>query len=56
MLRKWLRLFAVLCLAGCLAVPVLYFIGLFDAVTYKRVLLALSIGWFVFATAWATRR
>jgi hypothetical protein len=55
MLRKWLRLFAVLCLAGCLAVPVLYFMGSFDAVTYKGLLLAVSLGWFVFATAWAAR-
>jgi hypothetical protein len=55
MVRKWLLIFAVLCLAGCLAVPVFYLAGLMNMATYKGLLVTASIGWFILATASAGR-
>jgi|WetSurMetagenome_2_1015567.scaffolds.fasta_scaffold896615_2 hypothetical protein len=43
---------ALISLAVCLVAPFLLFYSLIDAVTCKRILLAATAGWFVFATAW----
>lgn len=42
---------AVLSLAGCLAAPVLYFLGRISESGYKTGFLAASVAWFVFAIA-----
>ncbi|MCS6954066.1 MAG: hypothetical protein RMK57_15715 [Bryobacterales bacterium] len=47
---------SVLSLAGCLAAPVAYFLGLLEVSTYKQVLLVFSLAWFVAATTWAFRK
>ncbi len=45
---------ASVCYLACLVAPVLYFLGYVGTSTYRTLLLAGSLGWFVFATAWAT--
>jgi hypothetical protein len=52
-LMLWL---AVICLLISVLAPVLFFMGAFDAATFRSMLFAAAIGWFVFATAWAVRR
>jgi len=47
---------ALICLAVCLAVPFVYFTGAVDVDSYKNILLAASLGWFVFATMWISGR
>ena len=42
---------ALLCLAACLAAPVLYFLGRITEASYKTAFLVASIGYFVFAIA-----
>jgi len=44
---------SIACLAVCLAAPVMCFLGRLDEAAYKNILAAASLGWFVFATAWA---
>ena len=55
MLRSVYGWLAAISLAGCLAAPVLYFIGYVEADTYRNALAGMSLSWFVFATAWAGR-
>lgn len=43
------------CLAVCLAAPAMCFLGRLDEAAYKNILAVASLGWFVFATAWAAR-
>jgi hypothetical protein len=52
-LKLWI---ALICLAMSLAAPVFFFMGSLDKATFRGILLAAAIGWFVFATAWAVRR
>jgi hypothetical protein len=47
---------AVLSLAVCTAIPFVHLWGEVGVDEYKSVLLAGSVGWFVFATLWATRK
>lgn len=56
MLRTGSGLIALLSLAACLAAPVMHFQGTLDAGGYQRIFLVASLGWFVFATIWASRR
>ncbi len=46
---------AILSLLACLATPLLHFLGRMEMSTYKALLAAATVGWFVFATTWATR-
>jgi len=43
-------------LAGCLAAPVLHFLGKLSSDATKLLFLAASAGWFVFATFWFRRK
>ncbi len=43
---------ALVSLLACLVAPLLLFNGVIDAPTYKRVLVAATAGWFVFAIVW----
>jgi hypothetical protein len=56
MTKKWRPALALVSLAGCLAAPILHFLGKLSSDSYKLVFLAASVGWFVFATLWARRR
>ncbi len=56
MRKKWLPALSLVSLAGCLAAPVLHFLGRLGAEANKLIFLAASIGWFVFATLWSRRR
>ncbi len=47
---------ASICYLVCLAAPVFYFLGYAGMQTYRTVLLAGSLGWFIFATAWASEK
>lgn len=47
---------AILSLALCLAVPVLFFLGLLPQSSYRLALLLASLGWFFLATTWASYR
>jgi hypothetical protein len=40
----------------CLLSPLLRFQGVIDESTYKQIFMGASIGWFIAATTWATRR
>lgn len=40
-------------LSACLLSSVLYFLGTLSAGSYKLILLAASIGWFIFASLWS---
>ena len=50
------RLLAVLSLLACLSFPLLYFWGQITLETYKDLLAAASLAWFVFATIALGRR
>jgi hypothetical protein len=50
-LRALTGVLALLSLCGCLAAPVLYFLGRLPENRFKTGFLAASIGWFVFAIA-----
>ena len=50
------RALAWLSLTACLAVPFLFFWGRMDEPTYRMLLAAGSLAWFVFATYGMTRR
>ena len=52
MMARVKLLLALISLAACLVTPFLLFDSIIDAGTYKRILLAATAGWFVFATAW----
>jgi hypothetical protein len=56
MTKKWLPALSLVSLAGCLAAPVIHFLGKLSSDGSKLVFLAASVGWFVFATLWARRR
>jgi hypothetical protein len=47
---------AALSLAACMAAPFLYLWSYLSQDGYKSMLLAGSIGWFIFATLWVARR
>ena len=47
---------SIACLIVCLVVPVIYFHGGVDEAAYKNTMTAASVGWFVFATLWGTRK
>jgi hypothetical protein len=47
---------AGVCLLSCLVLPLLYFLGRMDMDSFRNLLAAASVGWFVFATAWQSRR
>jgi hypothetical protein len=55
MVKKTIRLLAVLSLVLCLVAPALHFWGRIEMRGYKILLASASAGWFVFATAWAMR-
>lgn len=46
---------ALLCLATCLTVPVLFFYGVLARGVFEGVFLAASAGWFLGASLWAAR-
>jgi hypothetical protein len=46
---------SIACLAGCLVAPMMYFQGVLGEPAFKWVTALASMGWFVFATLWATR-
>jgi len=50
-LRTLMGGLALLSLCGCLAAPILYFLGRVSEQAYKTGFLVASIGWFVFAVA-----
>jgi len=56
MRKKWMSALSLVSLAGCLAAPVLHFLGKLGSDAYKLIFLAASVGWFVFATLWIRRR
>lgn len=47
---------AILCLGLCLVAPFLHLFGRLDEAAFKQVLTWASLGWFVFATFWVSRR
>ena len=47
---------AIISLLFCLASPLLHFFGIISMETYKWIFLFSSLGWFVFATLWASIR
>lgn len=56
MKKIWLPVISLLSLAGCLAAPVLHFLGRLSTKNHKLIFLAASVAWFVFATLWTRRR
>jgi hypothetical protein len=56
MLRGIAAVVSVLSLGICLVAPLLYFWGSIGDSVYKQFLSAASVGWFVAATVWATRK
>lgn len=50
-LRDLAGVLALLSLVGCLAAPMLYFLGRLSEERYKAGFLAASVAWFVFAIA-----
>lgn len=55
-MRTLLLIAALLSLALCLAFPVLFFLGRMDESAFKTALALSSLGWFVFAFAFASSR
>lgn len=55
MIRRVCLWMAILSLLGCLAAPLLYFLGRMEMSTYKTLLAVATVSWFVFATTWAAR-
>lgn len=47
---------AIISLIFCLVSPLLHFFGRFTMGTYKWAFLLSSLGWFVFASLWASKR
>lgn len=56
MLKKCLPALSLLSLAGCLAAPLLHFLGKLGPDAYQVIFLAASVGWFAFATLWTRRK
>lgn len=56
MLRGISVVVGLVSLGTCLLIPVLYFWGSVTEDAYKQVLTVASLGWFVAATIWATRK
>jgi hypothetical protein len=53
-MHSWLYgLGAAVSLAACLASGVLFFLGYVEVETYRNVLAAASLAWFIFAAAWS---
>lgn len=50
-MRRNFQVLALLTLAVCLAAPIQLFLGSWSEDLYRTVLLAGTVGWFVFATA-----
>jgi len=50
------RILSLFFLAACLAAPVFHFLGSLSQADYKLILAIGSLGWFVFATRWVSRR
>lgn len=50
-MAKLLVAAALVCLGGCLIVPVRFFLGEMSEAQYRAALLTFSIGWFLFAVA-----
>ena len=50
------RLLALISLLACLVFPLMYFWGQISLPAYKNLLVAASLGWFVFATMAVARR
>jgi hypothetical protein len=55
-IRTVIIVLAALSLAACLAAPILFFLGSVEMVSYKNVLLAGTLGWFICASILAARR
>jgi hypothetical protein len=55
MRKRILASLSLACLVGCLAAPVLHFLGRLSAEGNKRVFLAASIAWFLLAGLWSRR-
>lgn len=55
-MKTLLAVLSLLNLALCVAAPVYFFAGRLAEDKYKLVLLLASIAYFIFATAWASRR
>ncbi len=53
--RRYYRLLAALSFAACLASGVLIFLGYIEPGTYRKMLAAASLAWFVFAAAWSVK-
>lgn len=54
-MRTAAAVFALLCLAACLVMPVLFFYGLVARGAFEVVFLGASVGWFLGAAFWASR-
>ena len=46
---------ALLCLAACLVLPAMFFYDVLARGSFESAFLAVSVGWFVFASLWASR-
>lgn len=55
-MRYVFALVSIVSLVTCLVVPVIYFHGGVDEAAYKNTMTVASVGWFVFATLWATKK
>jgi hypothetical protein len=55
-MRTVLGILSLASLAVCTAAPFLFFSGRLGMDMYKTVLLAASVAYFMFATAWAARK
>ncbi|MCL6546433.1 MAG: hypothetical protein K6T61_14505 [Bryobacteraceae bacterium] len=55
-MRLLFGLTSLLCLALCLAIPLLHFFAWVDEAAFKQILALSSAGWFLFATLWVSRR
>jgi hypothetical protein len=55
-IRTLIIVLAALSLGACLAAPILFFLGRMDAGSYRGVLLAGTLGWFLCAVFLTARR
>ena len=55
-MAKVLLFGGVICLLACLASAVLHFRGALDVTSYRNAIAIASLGWFILATRYATRR
>jgi hypothetical protein len=56
MRRVLFGVLSILSLILCLATSIIYFLGKISEESYRLIFLLASIGWFVLATLWATKR